>query len=377
MLFPAVNSIWTAREVTGLGSCEISALSSYRGSIDSIHVGETLLYAANLRQALERIDFVLKLGGYLIVGCPDFSDKATAGRRTGTQIQYELSCMFPDSYVLEQRGDAVLRFRKLSHGRYFSHGRVSLSLGYITDGRDVTMIRRTLSELVKVTAVDISKVLIAGPVEAAQSLLELYPGLTHVGDYRHADLRAPINRKKSLIIDAAIDENLILAHDRFYFDAFFWEKLGRYGNYFDFYNCRHCAALNSGTDLNIVGSYGMHKSPIGAFSYTQRSTSCRLNSSNPHFYNNGGLYVGKTKWFKGGRWPLHLHWGDLEDVHFTRRCELDGAVWRHDWSNRVFSTTKRLSVVKAPRLDQMVRSFVKNCVRAGAFWTKNGEFEVK
>jgi hypothetical protein len=377
--FPLPGKIWSREDINRLGYSEIEQLSELSGKYEHVDTADTLLCAPHLRQILERLDLILKIGGCLIVRCSDFSDNPYAGRRTGTQVQYELACLFPDAYLLYEKKYGAICFRKMKNGRQHSQGRISLTLGYITDGRDLGMIVKTLYDLKNVIAVDVKEVMIAGPADAAQKLSEIYPMIKHVGDYKHDDARPPINRKKALIIDATVTENLILAHDRFYFDEKYWQTLGRHGNYFDFYNCRHCLASGSAkeSEINIVGAFGMHSAPTGAFSYSIRSTTCDMRLSNPHFYNNGGLYVGKTSWFKGGRWPLHLHWGDLEDVHFTRRCEMDGAVWHNDWSNRVFSTNKRLALVKKPRFDQLLRTGIQNGFSAAIFWIKNREFEVR
>lgn len=375
--FPPAGALWLREEVVRLGHSEMDQLRELGGRYEQVDTSDVLLCVPNLRQILERLDFILKIGGCLIVRCNDFSDTPYVGRRTGTQVQYELACLFPDAYVLYKKKDGAIFLRKAKQGRQHTQGRVSLTLGYITDGRDLSMVIKTLSALKNVTAVDIREVLIAGPADALLKLSEIYPEIKHVGDYKHDDARPPINRKKALIIDSTVTENLILAHDRFYFDEKFWGALGRHGNYFDFYNCRHCLVTSEALEIDIVGAYGGHAAPIGSFSYAKRSMTCDKALTNPHFYNSGGLYIGKTSWFKGGRWPLHLHWGDLEDVHFTRRCELDGAVWRNDWSNRVFSTNKRMALVKKRRFDQFLRNGIKNCFRAAIFWVKYREFEVR
>lgn len=372
------DGIWRIQDLLHLQTVEPSKLTAITGKIKRIDTRDALLTLPRLRETLQRIDLILALGGDLVVLCRDTSDKPKRRRRTGTQIQYEIGCVFPDCYRLASRTEGSLEFKKIRASRPWSSGRPECSLGYITDGKNLDMIRRSLEVLeTQVTGLGPSEILVAGPESALRPLRENFPQIKCVGDFQHDDVRGPINRKKALIIDAATRENLLLAHDRFFFDSTFWTRLNDYGNYFDFYNCRHCAVDRAPHEVEVSGGYGYHRPPISGFSYAARSGSCEKHESNPHFYNNGGLYIGKSSWFRGGRWPGHLHWGDLEDVHFTRRCELDGAVWAHDWGNRVFTTTRRMGLVRSPRVDQKLRAHLRDCVSRAFFRARHGEDEVR
>ncbi len=355
----------------------IPELTPKAGTMGTFNTGAILLKQPNLRFVLWKIDLLLKIGGDLLVTCGDTTDTPKRGRRTGTQVQYELSCVFPDCYKMLSNKNGLLVIRKMKEGRAWQTAIPCFTLGYITDGRDMKMLRRTLQELPDLRShACVREVLLAGPKDKVRELLVEFPQVKWVGDYTHDDARAPINRKKALIIDAAECENLILAHDRFYLDNHFWQRLTAFGNYFDFYNCRHCSVDSLSSEIEVTGSYGYHKNPISGYSAEFRSGTAKKSSSNPHFYNNGGIYIGKTAWFRAGRWPLHLHWSDLEDVHFTRRCELDGATWSHDWCNRVFTTTKRMSPLKRRRLDQIVRGTLTSLLKGGSFYLSNGEAEI-
>ena len=375
---PTGGAAWCPDALARLALISPAELSSLARGLARIDTGRALLTQRNLRQVLERIDLLLRVGGDLLVSCDDMSDMPKRGRRTGTQIQYELACVFPDCYRLASRSGGTLQFEKLALGRDWSAGSPQCALGYITDGKHTAMIRRTLDAIERLNGgLGPSAVIVAGPLDALKPLQDAYPRIHLVGDYRHDDIRGPINRKKGLIIDAATQENLILAHDRFFFDDGFWSRLGAHGNYFDFYNCRHCSVDHAPEEIEVTGGYGYHRWPISSFSALPRSGTSPKDFTNPHFYNNGGLYIGKLKWFRGGRWPMHLHWGDIEDVHFTKRCELDGAVWRHDWANRVFTNTRRMGFVRPLRADQKLRIVLKNAISRIGFAFNHIEREVR
>ena len=374
--FPPDRESWRGEQLARLARVVPSCLISFAGLYSFIDTGDRLLTQQNLRVVVQRLDILLKIGGRLRVLCQDTSDAPKRGRRTGTQVQYEIACVCPDCYRLVSRERGVLEFEKLAAGRSWCFDAPEFSLGYITDAKDTSVMVRTLTELSSSSS-GVTEVLIAGPEAQLAHIKERFPIVRLVGDYRHDDVRAPINCKKGLIIDAAGARNLVLSHDRFFFDRVFWERLRLYGDYFDFYNRRHCGLTQIPNEVEVAGGYGYHRLPVSAFSYDKRSGFGEREHTNCHYYNNGGLYIGKLFWFRQGRWPRYLHWGDLEDVHFTQRCELDGAVWSHDWENRVFTTTKRMSVVRTPRFDQRARLWIRNVVARASFRLKFGEDEVR
>ncbi len=53
------------------------------------------------------------------------------------------------------------------------------------------------------------------------------------------------------------------------------------------------------------------------------------------------------------------------------------AIAANDWGNRVYTTNKRLSLVKKRRIDQQIRSFIFDTFKAVIFWIKNGESEIR
>jgi hypothetical protein len=347
-------SVWRTTELTLLASSPPAGLREFAGTHVRVDTGDALLTIPHLRAALYQLDVLLSAGGEVIVHS-DASDRPKPGRRTGTQVQHALATIFPDCYRQTDKRSNRLVFQKTAEGRNSGAALRSVSVGFITDGKSTDIIERNLAVLADLRETLSVEVLLAGPVDKLERLMGDRDWVKLAGDYRHADARPPINRKKGLIIDAATGENLILAHDRFLLDEIFWRRLIAFGNRFDFYNCRHCSLSDLPSERRVSGDYGFHFSPIDGFGPVERSGSREYAEANAHFYNNGGLFIGKRHWFLQNRWPRHLHWGDLEDVHFTRHCELDGAVWLHDWSNRVFTTTRRMGYLPPVRPDQRLR----------------------
>lgn len=358
-----------------LAKCPPALLHSAAGSSQRVETGRALLTVPQLSATLFQLDSLIAVGGELVVLCGDTSDSPKPGRRTGTQVQHALSVIFPECYRLISNNSGRLLFRKIKDGRMAQHVLSSVSVGFITDGRSLGTIERNLKVLDAIRLQMSIEVLVAGPKEKLEAVKGGRDWVKLVGDYKHEDLRPPINRKKALIIDTAEGENLLLAHDRFFLDERFWERLAEFGNRFDFYNCRHCSLSDAPEERRVTGDYGYHLWPIDGYGPFARSATLPYECTNPSYYNNGGFYLGKRRWFQGSRWPRHLHWSDLEDVHFTRACELDGAVWLHDWKNRVFTATHRMRYVRKPRLDQKIRECLRCAVNWARFRLKNRSSE--
>ena len=83
---------------------------------------------------------------------------------------------------------------------------------------------------------------------------------------------------------------------------------------------------------------------------------------NDSSFINGSFILGKRKLFDKCRWPDHLAWGELEDVHFSRMIFLSGYYISLDKNNRVLSNGARIKEVN--RLQT-----IKNILRS-LLWKK-------
>jgi hypothetical protein len=362
---------WTidARELAGLRNTSPAALRRRWGdTLEMVIFTQDLLRTPRLAEILAKVDTLLPVHGRLSVDCVELSDRGAAFRRSAPQIQYAIGCLFAGAYELVERKGAVQTFAKRADRRQYADELSSLSIGVITDGRNLESLLR-LCEVATNEAPLLVELLVCGPIERLRQIKERFPRVILVEDVAHGDLRAPINKKKLHLIERATKENLVLLHDRFFLDRVWYERLMAYGNNFDFYRCRWCDLADYPREVRAGGDFSERPHPVTGFTYHAGSSWAAHPDHNPNWYLNGGIYIGKTRIFREVGFPSFLHWGDMEDVHFSRQLQLGGWVVHNDWSNRVFTTTLRLGRYARPWYIPLLR-FVRRQAWKLAFWLR-------
>lgn len=331
------------------------------GVVPELVCTRDLLTARHLFSQLQKLDWLLAEGGTCRVDCIDLTPCHGNLRRSYNQMQYAISLLFRDCWRMVAKEGAVLVFRKIRERRPYSQTVSGLTVGVISDGSVLEQLERIFSGLREAATVPV-ELLVCGPAVKLSPLLAKYPEARLLPDVAHEDLRPPINLKKQRLIEAAARENLALIHDRFFFDRAWFEHLESFGNLFDFYSCRHCDIAAYPEEHRVGSDWGEMAHPTTAFSFKQTTGQVNYGETNPFYYTNGGMYVGKTSLFREVGWPGHLHWGDCEDVHFSRQIQLAGHVVQMDLQNRIFTTTKRIGrVVEANayhKLKYRIRQFL-------------------
>jgi hypothetical protein len=362
---------WTidARELAGLRNTSPAALRRRWGdTLETVIFTQDLLRTPRLTEILVKVDALLPKGGRLSVDCVELSDRGAAFRRSAPQIQYALGCLFDGAYELVERKGAVQTFVKRADRRRYADIMSGISVGVITDGRKLETLLRLCEVATKDAPLPV-ELLVCGPIERLQALKERYPAVILVENVIHGDLRAPINKKKLQLIERASQENLVLLHDRFFLDRAWYERLLAYGNNFDFYRCRWCDLSDYPREVRAAGDLVGRIHPLTGFTYHTGSSWVSDPNCNPHWYLTGSMYVGKTRIFREIGFPDFLHWGDMEDVHFSRQLQLAGWVVHTDWSNCVFATTLRLGRYARPWYVHLLK-FLRRQVYKLAFWVR-------
>jgi hypothetical protein len=341
------------------------------GSVSKIYCTSDFLVCKGLFSILQKLDFILEIDGEIEIDCKACETAHGDRRRSYSQVQYAFGCMFREHYRLISRLDGKLTFRRLSARRTYSVDISGITFGFVSDGSLVDQLDRIFAMLFDAANVPI-EVLLCGPEQELSGLVEKYPSIRLLPDICHDDIRPPINKKKAQIIEAATHENLVLSHDRFFFDREWFEKLGRFGNVFDFYNCRHCDWVAYPLELRVVGDWCYCHSPITSFTFESSAGSKDYGAPNPDFCLSGGLYVGKTALFREIEWPAFLNWSDMEDIHFSRQLGLHGCAIQSDFSNRVFTTAKRLGRIESVGLLRKTKRLVTSELRRIKFMMHYG-----
>tara|TARA_A100001015_G_scaffold214278_1_gene240503 strand:+ start:6430 stop:7527 length:1098 start_codon:yes stop_codon:yes gene_type:complete len=335
-------------ELKNFDDIEFKSLSTSANKYKKIILGKKIFTTKNLRQKLFHIIEKLELNGILEINRESTQRDHGFWGRSESQLRYLLSIISSGAFEMYENYSEKIIFKKnLNTRNYRNDFSGGITLGYITDGKDLKIINKTLSGLKELIFDGNIEVIICGPESIKTDLVKV-PNMICISDYKHNDLRPPITVKKNLIINSSSSENLILAHDRFYFDSKFFYMMISFGNQFDFYNCRRCDLNIFPIEKRVHGDYVSFNFPIDSFSGNRSFKDISYDSTNPDIFLNGGLFIGKTKIFK--KIPLNekLFWGDLEDIHFTNEIKHNGYVIFNDFNNRCFTSTKRLGHVRSP-----------------------------
>jgi hypothetical protein len=352
-------------------SHSVKQLLAKYSRVKSIECSLDVLRCKNLHSTLYKLDWLLLEDGKWEIECHNLLPVHGYNHRSYNQLQYAFSNLFRGRYVLVSRDNAVLKFIKQADRISGGTELREASFGFISDGSQCGQLDLIFEKIFAQTIIKV-EVLLCGPVDKHRQLAEKYPRLILLPDYKHRDIRPPINVKKRMLIEAAKFDNLVIAHDRFFFDSIWFKKLVDYGNCFDFYNCRRCDWSSYPEENRVHGDWSGMRWPATAYGFEPTSYSVDYKHSNPNIYLNGGLYIGKTACFKSIPWPDHLNWGDMEDVHYTRLIELSGAVIQMDFSNRVFTTTKRLARVRQGNLLSHAKRLIFSEFRRMVFKLRHG-----
>lgn len=296
-------------------------------------IAETTLYP---RQLVVLCDQLLKPGGRFEMHY--FNSRFSKGIvRPFDFMAQELSLIIGDRYRLEKMrfdDDTItMTWRKLK-GTLPDNDRITCwSFGIISNGSKNDWVLEMIKQIL---AMKISEceIIVCGPVPG-----ENLPGNVRVlsDDDLITDDRAPICKKKNKIILAAKYNNLVLTHDRIRFPEDWYRKMCEYGNYFDVLCTRITAINNSNKRVRdwvaFKGSMSDYKScDAGIVPY---------NEWDETIFIDGGYLIGKTHQLRKVLYDVRLHWGEAEDVNFSKRLYLQGIMTNFYGDCHVLSMTHR------------------------------------
>lgn len=324
---------------------DIDFLKSQTQSFTKVILGNYIFKAERLREKLFLILNIVSNDGILKINKEISQRDHGFWGRSDSQIRYLISNISNGSFILEKEDSNNMIFKKVRKIRsYKSNFEGGLTLGYITDGKNLNIIIRTLKVIESMKKRFPLEVLICGP-NSIRKEFDAFSSVICIDDYSHTDIRPPITVKKNRITKSALYENIILAHDRFFFDDVFFEQLIAYGNNFDIYNCKRCDLNFYPNQKRVHGDYVSFNFPIDSYSGLRAFKDISFGKSNPDIFLNGGFLMGKREIFEKVPLNENLFWGDLEDVHFSVELKLNGFVIFNDFNNRCFTDTKRLGQV--------------------------------
>tara|TARA_B100001248_G_scaffold110085_2_gene82151 strand:+ start:2979 stop:3932 length:954 start_codon:yes stop_codon:yes gene_type:complete len=269
---------------------------------------------------------------------------------SNSQLKYIICNNFKDVFEISDEDDNSLILRCISSRTYDKTFKNGITFGYITNDIDHPNIIRSISALENF---DLNyEVLVIGNHKTSRK-----NGKVRYFEYASKEKRFLLNKKKSLIIKNASKENVCIMHDHILLDDEFLRNLINYGNDFHFYDPLRFSEIKNAEIYSSRNSFHKSFSSFGIYESIKQQP--YINDSS---FINGSFILGKRKLFDKCRWPDHLAWGELEDVHFSRMIFLNGYYISLDKNNRVLSNGARIKEVN--RLQT-----IKNILRS-LLWKK-------
>lgn len=301
-------------------------------SIDYIYVKGIFENSPIMRCVLKNIYWMLSINGILEI---DFLHMRLGGYgfaiRPEDDLAYEISCVTYGNLLLEdyQTGKVSKRkYRKIRASLAENDNINSWTFGIVSDGRKNN---RILQIIKRISDLEIPKyeIIICGP-----SPSDILPdNVTVINDSSfYKDKRIPLCKKKNAIITAAKYENLVVIHDRIMISIHWFDQILKHGNYFD---AIIPEILDEETESKHIVDCPIYKEKTFGKHY-KREYGVKWSEK---LYMDGAIMIIKKTVAMNNLLREYLHWGEKEDVDFSKRLYLNGAFIELNHSIKTTSMT--------------------------------------
>ena len=314
-----------------------------------------------IRFIIKELDILLKPGGKFIINST-YSNTHGNFIRSTSQIKHEYSISTNGRYRLVNENIDKLKFtlEYIKEKKTLERNDTidKWSFGIITNGNKNEKIVEIIDSIV---AQNIPKyeIIICGHFTYANTdklPIQVIPDIILKND-----LRAPITLKKNNIARVAVFNNLMIVHDRYLLPNDWYQKMKNYGNYFDI-----LAFPNIGENGGRVNDWGLFSVKPSQIGYNI-SYQIPYNKWTEFFYAQGGLLLIKKNLFELNNLDSRLFWGELEDVQFSQKANLNGLFYYFDVNNKIYTFSGRLKESNYSSNLSSIRSNLKFLY----FWCKN------
>lgn len=296
-----------------------------------------------LRQTLKIIDYLLAVDGELIIEFYRASfDIGGYPLRPLNYLMNEISICFKDRFKVYKKVNAdnvdYISLKKIRNALPEGDDIRKWSFGIVSDGRKND---RVLNIIDQINAFNIPEfeIFICGP--SPDTILPKEVIILDDKDL-YFDVRIPISQKKNRIIGAAKFNNLMILHDRISFSKNWYEKICRFGNYFD-QLC--CSIFDEDTKSIHINDWLSNFNDNNQFRVS-KVTKLKHNEWNKHIYVDGGVMVIKKHIIINNKLNPNLHWGEMEDVNLSEKLYIDGNLINFYADAELFTQTHRIAAHK-------------------------------
>lgn len=209
-----------------------------------------------------------------------------------------------------------------------------LEFGIITDGVKIKELEELIKSINEITGIQQTnfRISICGPESSKEQISKISQKVNYVIAPPEFELQGWITRKKNLLLDYSLCENIVICHDRYRFPKDFLVQLISYGPDFSVFVPRQ---------VDILGSRFPDWVTLSSRWALTAPALLEYNEYHPHNYANGGILIGKSQILKQVRWNEYLLWDQGEDIELSRELEQQGITIRFADSVEVCSITAR------------------------------------
>ena len=301
-------------------------------SLDKVRVDFLIQKEKLIRYVIKELDTLLKQDGIFEINLLD-SKNHSGYFLSRDQVKYEFSVSTDGRYVLTdiEKNGAYLKliYTKKKATLLQSDSIEKWSFGIITNSKKLDSVNHLINTIVDQKIPEF-EIIICGPYPTNQNVD--YKPIRILSDVElKEDIRFPISAKKNIIISDAKFENLCILHDRFSLPSCWFERMKMYGNYFDYL----CLPTLDQFHNRFTVDWMTFVFPLTRRLY--RNNSLKYTEWSTDLIIQGGVIVGKSNIMKKYKLDERLHWGEMEDLHFSKVAYLDGALFSIDPENYFYS----------------------------------------
>lgn len=285
-----------------------------------------------IRHMIKQLDFLLEKNGIFEMDLID-SKFHSASFLSIDQVKYEFSISTNGRYTLIEKlfnnGIINLKFKKNKNCLLLNDNISNWTFGIPTSGKNNDWVDELVESIVD-QKIPNYEIIICGPYKN-EDLINKYNLKVLEDVILKNDLRIPICHKKNKIIKKAIYENICILHDRFLLHKNWYIKMQEFGNYFDFL----CLPTYDSSMNRFHVDWMEFNFPISQKFKINKSL--EYSKWSPNAIVQGGVIIGKTRLMRKHLLDERIHWGELEDMHFSKAITLDGCLINIDKDNFLIS----------------------------------------
>jgi len=161
-------------------------------------------------------------------------------------------------------------------------------------------------------------------------------------EFTEKDDKGWITKKKNLICEQAKYENIVIIHDRLFFDKSWFDGMKKYRNYFDVLSCRQIHW--DGSRAGDWGCLGENWSEKNARRFTSMLEAGQMEYSDwaPNVSFGGGVSILKKSCWQEVKWDENRFWGEYEDVFLNLSQTAAGQLIRFNPYSLMISQTRSI-----------------------------------